>query len=120
MKRLILEMGMGVDVHGQDYTKAAKRAIHDALRHSSLSIFGTLKLNSSDMDVRATIGVQRPEALDVAALEAEFPRGRAVVTPVFGGQDVLEFEGGPKHIIATAAIEAFYPLEPGDWVRSSD
>src|SRR5436853_320738 len=34
--RCITEMGMGVDVHGRDATKAAKRAVSDAIRHSSL------------------------------------------------------------------------------------
>ncbi len=28
-------MGMGFDVPGNDYTKAARRAVSDALRHSS-------------------------------------------------------------------------------------
>ncbi len=37
--RCITEMGMGVDVHGKDSTKAARRAVSDALRHSSLSFF---------------------------------------------------------------------------------
>jgi len=32
----VTEMGMGVDVHGLDYTSAAKRAVFDALHHSSL------------------------------------------------------------------------------------
>ena len=32
MKPLILELGMGADVHGHDYTKAALRAISDAIR----------------------------------------------------------------------------------------
>lgn len=36
-QRWITEMGMGVDVHGWDYTKAARRAVSDALRHSSLN-----------------------------------------------------------------------------------
>jgi len=34
--RCVTEMGMGVDVHGLDYTSAAKRAVFDALHHSSL------------------------------------------------------------------------------------
>ena len=38
-ERWITEMGMGVDVHGQDYTTAACRAVSDALRHSSLNFF---------------------------------------------------------------------------------
>jgi uncharacterized protein (TIGR02058 family) len=29
--RCITEMGMGVDVHGRDATKAAKRAVSDAI-----------------------------------------------------------------------------------------
>ena len=28
LKRIILEMGTGNDLHGGDYTKAAKRAVH--------------------------------------------------------------------------------------------
>ena len=35
-QRFIIEMGMGNDQYGMDYTKAAARAIEDALRHSSL------------------------------------------------------------------------------------
>ena len=34
--RCVTEMGMGVDVHGLDYTNAAKRAVFDAIHHSSL------------------------------------------------------------------------------------
>ena len=37
--RCITEMGMGVDVHGRDATKAAKRAVSDAIRHSSVGFF---------------------------------------------------------------------------------
>ena len=40
--RCITEMGMGVDVHGKDATKAAKRAVSDAIRHSSLGFFRML------------------------------------------------------------------------------
>jgi uncharacterized protein (TIGR02058 family) len=34
--RCVTEMGMGVDVHGLDYTSAAKRAVFDAIHQSSL------------------------------------------------------------------------------------
>jgi len=33
--RCITEMGMGVDVHGRDATKVAKRAVSDAIRRLS-------------------------------------------------------------------------------------
>jgi uncharacterized protein (TIGR02058 family) len=38
LERCITEMGMGIDVHGRDYTRAACRAVSDAIRHSSLSL----------------------------------------------------------------------------------
>ena len=40
--RCITEMGMGVDVHGRDATRAARRAVSDAIRHSSLGFFRML------------------------------------------------------------------------------
>ena len=58
MKRAILEMGMGNDLHGEDYTKAAERAIKDALHHSSLSFIRTLNINKNQLFVNVTIGVQ--------------------------------------------------------------
>ncbi len=38
LKRMVLEIGMGTDIRGSDYTKAAVRALRDALWHNSLSI----------------------------------------------------------------------------------
>ena len=115
MKRLILEMGMGLDVHGGDYNKAAMRAIHDALRHSSLNLFKSLTLDSALMEVRVTIGVQEPDKIDCAKLAQELPRGQASVTAEFGGQNVGQGADEPPHIIATAAIEAFYPIDADKW-----
>ena len=37
-KRMVIEMGMGTDIRGKDYTKAACRALKDALWHNSLAI----------------------------------------------------------------------------------
>lgn len=110
MKRLILELGAGNDLYGMDYTKAAKRAVQDALHHSSLTLFKSLNLDSSQMDVRVTIGVQDPEQVDVSAISETVPRGQASVTVVFGGQNVHDPKNGTTHVIATAAIEAYYPL----------
>ncbi len=42
-KRIILEMGTGNDLHGGDYTKAAVRAVADALHHSSLTFIRTYR-----------------------------------------------------------------------------
>ena len=60
LKRIILEMGAGNDLHGGDYTKAALRAVQDALHHWSLSFIRSLGLDSKKMQVEVTIGVQQP------------------------------------------------------------
>ena len=38
LKRIVLQIGMGTDIRGRDYTKAAVRALRDALWHNSLSV----------------------------------------------------------------------------------
>ena len=84
-KRIILEMGTGNDLYGLDYTKAACRAVHDALHHSSIVLFKSLGYDHRNMRVQVTIGVQEPDKVDIARVCEELPRGRAEVTAVFGG-----------------------------------
>ena len=62
-KRVILEMGTGNDLHGGDYTKAAIRAVEDAIHHSSLTMIRTLSVEAGTMEVNVTVGVQDPEAV---------------------------------------------------------
>lgn len=119
MKRLILETGMGSDLYGQDATKAAIRGVNDAIRHSSLTLFSELGLDHEMMEVRVTVGVPDPAAVDCARVAAELPRGRATVTATRGGQHVPGADGGPGAIIATVAVEAFYPIADGDWIAST-
>ena len=114
-RRIILEMGTGNDLYGGDYTKAAKRAVQDALHHSSLLLFRSLNLNHEDMDVRVTIGVQHPEKVDTDAVAASLPRGTATVTARKGGLNVEHPTLGQTNIIATAAVEAWVPLAPGQY-----
>ena len=75
MKRAILEMGMGNDLHGEDYTKAAERAIKDALHHSSLSFIRTLNIDKNQLFVNVTIGVQKPENVNTKELKKLLPVG---------------------------------------------
>lgn len=114
-KRLILEMGTGNDLYGSDYTKAACRAVHDALHHSSIVLFKSLGYDHQTMRVQVTIGVQEPEKVDLAVVSAELPRGRAEVTAVFGGLNVHDADQQTTHVIATAAVEAFLPIDAAHW-----
>ena len=104
-KRVILEMGAGNDLHGGDYTKAALRAVQDALHHSSLTMLRTLKVNpKTGMHVDVTIGVQQPGKVDAAAVKASLPYGVVTVNVVRGGLDVPDEEIGDVAVIASAAI----------------
>ncbi len=104
LQRWITEMGMGVDVHGGDYTKAAKRAVSDALRHSSLNFFAVTDKTHHDMHVEVVIGVARPEAIDTDAVAAEIPYGTVTVTATTGGLDVPAQHGPDVLVMANAAI----------------
>ncbi len=117
-QRVIIEMGMGNDQYGQDYTKAAARAIEDAIRHSSLSLFQTLDIPTDAMRVVVTVGVQEPDQVDTSALAEKLPRGRATVQAVRGGQNIKNPETGGLIVIATAAVEAFVPAQTGWRLRS--
>jgi len=115
-KRIILEMGMGNDLYGEDYTKAAKRAVFDALHHSSLTLFRSLRLNRDDMLVNVTIGVQQPDLVDVAAVAKEIPFGTVNVKAVLGGLNVEDNELETVSVIASAGVEAQIDLPEGEFL----
>jgi uncharacterized protein (TIGR02058 family) len=103
-KRVILELGAGNDLHGSDYTKAALRAVQDALHHSSLAFIRTLAIDKKSIDVEVTIGVQRPELVDTAKVKASLPVGNVTVKAVQGGLDIPDPENNDPAVIASAAI----------------
>ncbi|MBO6886264.1 MAG: Lin0512 family protein [Marivita sp.] len=110
-QRFIIEMGMGNDQYGMDYTKAAARAIEDAIRHSSIPLFDATGLPHDQMRVQVTVGVAEPDKVDCAELAKGLPRGRATVTAVEGGLNVTNPDSGSTLVIATAAVEAFLPRQ---------
>ncbi|MFP6746902.1 MAG: Lin0512 family protein [Alphaproteobacteria bacterium] len=103
-KRVILEMGAGNDLHGGDYTKAARRAVEDALHHSSLTMLRTLGVGAEGMYVDVTIGVQKPDEVDRAAVQAALPYGTVTVNVVKGGLDIPDEALGDVAVIASAAL----------------
>jgi uncharacterized protein (TIGR02058 family) len=102
--RVILELGSGNDLHGSDYTKAALRAVQDALHHSSLFFIRSLKIDKSKLEVEVTVGVQRPERVDIEAVRKSLPVGSVTVRAVKGGLDVADPENNDPAVIASAAI----------------
>src|SRR5215472_10381885 len=102
--RCITEMGMGVDVHGRDATKAARRAVSDAIRHSSLGFFRMVGKTAKDMFVDVTIAVPDPTAVDCATVAKELPYGTVNVTAIQGGMEIPAEQGGDSILIANAAV----------------
>ena len=82
LKRIILEMGSGNDLHGGDYTKAAKRAVQDALHHSSLILFRTLEIDPDSMRIELTLAAQEPEKIDVDSVAATLPYGEVTARAI--------------------------------------
>src|SRR6056297_1808216 len=110
-RRAILEMGSGAALHGGDYTKAARRAVEDAIHHSSLTFIQSLGPDSKKMKVAVTIGVQNPDAVDLDAVKSVLPHGDVTVTVCHGGLNVPNQEHNDLTVIASAAIDVRYDFE---------
>jgi uncharacterized protein (TIGR02058 family) len=103
LKQMVLQIGMGTDIRGADYTKAAVRALRDALWHNSLSVANALGLPVDAMQVEVTIGVPRPDRVDKDAVLAVLPHGTGTVRVVEGGLEIPNDAGTDKTVIANAA-----------------
>jgi uncharacterized protein (TIGR02058 family) len=103
-KRMVLEIGMGTDIRGGDPTKAACRAVRDALWHNSLSIATALGQPLDAMIVDVHVGVPRPELVDQAQVMAVLPHGKGSVTVVEGGLEIRNDAGTDSTLIANACV----------------
>ena len=103
LKRMVLEIGQGTDLRGEDDTKAAIRAVRDALWRNSLTIAPALGLSGDDMKIDVHIGCGRPENLDRAAVAEVFPYGEVTVHACHGGMDIAK-EDGSLTILANACV----------------
>jgi len=109
--RMIVEIGMGTDLRGSDYTKAAIRALKDALWHNSLTIAPALGKKPEDMHVKVLVGVPRPDLVDRTAVAEVLPYGTREVQVVEGGLEIMNDEGTNLTVIANAAAVVYLELE---------
>jgi uncharacterized protein (TIGR02058 family) len=90
-RRYLVEIGTGVDLHGEDATKAAQRAVKDAISHSSMVGLGQLfKIKSfSEIEdalmVDVTIATPDPSNVDGEAVLSILPEGKRRISVVKGG-----------------------------------
>ena len=73
--RMALELGMGTSLRKGDYTRAAVRAVEDALWRNSVSFAEAFGFEKSDMLIDIQIGVQKPDEVDVTEVKKTLPYG---------------------------------------------
>lgn len=87
-KVMFIEIGMGVDLHGQNVTKAAVRAVQNAIHHNSMpglrSVLPNHDINMMKVNVRLAVFTDM-DKLDLAAVRAELPYGEVTFDVVEGG-----------------------------------
>jgi len=120
-KRYVIEIGMGVDQHGQDPTKAAVKAVKDAI--TRVCTVGLLELFDLDFerDVRAEIliGVPYPEGVSADEVKKAVPIPcEKVVTVVEGGLKgpgiaIKEFGDKTNEMLMAVAFITLYVRRGG-------
>ncbi|MEH2423454.1 MAG: Lin0512 family protein [Nostoc sp.] len=89
-KRLIIEMGMGIDQHGQEPTVAASRAVRNAIAHNALP--GVWKVaglsHPNEMIIEVQVAVPYPEQVREEEVLAVLPFGRKTLIVESGGMIV--------------------------------
>lgn len=89
-KRFVIEMGMGIDQHGQEPTVAAARAVRNAIAHNALpGVWEVAGLTDpNDMIVEVQVAVPYPEQVRTDEVLAVLPFGRKTLTVEPGGMVV--------------------------------
>ncbi|MBF2064106.1 MAG: Lin0512 family protein [Calothrix sp. C42_A2020_038] len=89
-KRLIIEMGMGIDQHGQEPTVAAARAVRNAIAHNALpGIWEVAGLSDpNQMIVEVKVAVPYPEKVREEEVLAVLPFGQKSLSLETGGMVV--------------------------------
>ena len=103
---LILELGTGSALQSGSYTKAAVRAVQNALWHNSINLVELFDGEKSEMQIDVEIACQKPEEVDVNIESDAFPYGQISAKSVKGGLNIAHptRPDGPPTIIAHAAI----------------
>jgi uncharacterized protein (TIGR02058 family) len=117
LRRFIIEVGMGVDQHGQDNTRAAEKAVQDAIHRSclcGLKEVAGLK-NPADMIVEVLIGCPDPKSVDRERVLKVLPLGQKKIAVRHGGllgKTLFQPELGDKTdemVVANAIVTVYVP-----------
>ncbi|SMD12165.1 Lin0512 family protein [Sporomusa malonica] len=116
-KRFIVEIGMGADLHGGDVTKAAQRAVKDAMSRSCLcGLFDIAEIRDpNQMHVEVRLGCPQPEKVQIDKIKEVVPFGSVTVEAVLGGIDVKGLHlpalgDGDTIVVAVAALTVYVEM----------
>ena len=120
-KRFIVELGTGIDLHGEDVNEAACRAVKDAVSRSCLcGLMEIIQLKDHDqMEVEVLVASPKPEEIDLERVKAMVPLGRKTALAVPGGmtaQGLCVPQFGPdceRIVVANAAVTVYVNQEGG-------
>jgi uncharacterized protein (TIGR02058 family) len=86
-KRFIVEIGTGADLHGEDVTKAACRAVKDAISRSCLcglvELMGIVDLAAVQVDIQ--VACPTPDEVDLEQVKAVVSIGHKTARATEGG-----------------------------------
>ncbi len=110
-KRYVVELGYGADLHGGDATKAATRAVKDAISRSCLcGLFEIMGMRDpNDMHILVRIGCPKPDEIDADAVLSAIPFGSKELEVVEGGLttrgvEVSSLGCGDTILVAVASL----------------
>lgn len=106
LKRCLLELGVGMDLEGEDYTKAARRAVDDAIHHGSMLFLRALGISDlGKLHIDITIAVPKPQEVVASEVLSILPVGHTSLKIVRGGLRVANGSRPVNYaVVANAAI----------------
>ncbi|WP_058309148.1 Lin0512 family protein [Gracilibacillus massiliensis] len=119
MERIIfIETGTGIDVHGQNVTKACLRAVENAIHYNSMpgirEYLPEQDLNNMQVNVKLAVPMDQ-EQVDIELVKQEIPYGTVTVEVINGGMAttsgiILEDKEDKNDLmyIVNAAVEVGY------------
>ena len=118
-KRYIVEFGTGADIHGKDVTKAAKKAVKDAVSHGCLcGIFEILGIKDAGSKIKTDmiLAAPYPDEINVEEVKAQVPMGNVNVEVKKGGLEVRglyekEFGEGDSILLVNAALTVYVEVD---------
>jgi uncharacterized protein (TIGR02058 family) len=88
MAVLFIQFGMGIDLHGQEATVAAVRAVREAIGHNSLPGMRRLLPDNDMKNMRVSVTLACPvpaSQINLDEVKRTFPYGTVTISVVSGG-----------------------------------